>query len=63
MFGLVLVVTPLLQGCITKWVVEPQERKRYIEYREAAERINLEREKAQLPPEKIMTIEEWHGGK
>ena len=57
----------LLQGCIASGIIalnsvmKAQDRKHYAEYVTETERINLEREKANLRPEKIMTFKEWKG--
>ena len=51
----------LLQGCIAQRVMKSQDRQHYSEYVTETERINLEREKAKLPPLKIMTFNQWSG--
>ena len=59
---LVLVAT-LLQGCIAQTIMTSQDRQHYSEYVTETQRINLEREKAHLVPEKVMTFNEWRGEK
>ena len=60
--------TTLLQGCMAAGgalalnsIMKSQEHQHYADYVTQTERINLEREKANLPPEKIMTFKEWKG--
>lgn len=59
----VLLAAPLLQGCIAQRIMDSEDRKHYLEYRQEAERINLEREKAGLKPQKVMSLDEWKTGK
>ncbi len=59
-----LALTALLQqGCVAEIVMKSQDRQHYSEYVTETQRINLEREKAKLEPEKTMTFEEWRGKK
>ena len=60
---LLALVAPLLHGCIAQIVMKSQDRQHYSEYVTETQRINLEREKAKLPPEKTMTFDEWRGAK
>lgn len=57
----VVLVAPLLQGCIAQRIMDSEDRKNYSEYRMQAERLNTEREKAGLAPQKILTFDEWRG--
>jgi hypothetical protein len=52
---------PLWQGCIAHRIMDSEDRKHYTEYVAQTQRINLEREKAKLPPEKVMTFDQWRG--
>ena len=65
---LVALAATLLQGCLAasgfiafKSVMKAQDHNHYADYVTETQRINLEREKANLPPEKIMTFKEWKG--
>jgi hypothetical protein len=58
---LLLLVMPLLQGCITQRIMESEDRKNYSSYIQETQRVNLEREKAGLKPETLMTYEQWKG--
>jgi hypothetical protein len=60
---LVLVLSTLLQGCVADMVMKSQDREHYSDYVKETGRLNLEREKAGLAPQKIMTFDEWRGGK
>ena len=57
----------LLQGCLASGliamnsVMKSHEHQRYEEYVNETQRINLERQKSNLPPEKIMTFKQWKG--
>ena len=53
----------LLQGCIVQRIMDSEDRKNYSEYRMQAERLNVEREKSNLPPQTIQTFDEWKGKK
>lgn len=44
---------------VTNRIMDSHDRRMYLEYRRDAERMNLEREKAGLPPNPIMRSEEW----
>lgn len=44
---------------VTNRIMDSHDRRMYLEYRRDAERINLEREKAGLPPHRIMGSDEW----
>jgi len=61
--ALVALIAPLLHGCVSDIVMKSQDRQHYSEYLTETQRINLEREKAGLAPEKMLTFEEWRGGK
>lgn len=54
---------PLFQGCVAQIIMDSEDKKHYSEYRMEAERINLEREKAALTPQKIQSFNEWSGKK
>jgi len=60
---LTVLVATLLQGCVAKIVMNSQDRQHYSEYLTETQRLNLEREKANLTPQKIMTFDEWRGEK
>ena len=60
---LTLVLAQLMQGCIVSRIMDSEDRKHYSEYMQETQRINLEREKAGLAPQKTATFEEWKGGK
>lgn len=57
-----------LAGCystpalITDRVLQSHERRLYLEYRDAAERRNLEREKLGLAPQPVLEYREWRDG-
>ena len=53
----------LLQGCVADMVMKSQDREHYSTYVQETQRLNLEREKVGLAPQKIMTFEEWSGRK
>jgi len=61
--ALLTLIAPLLNGCVAQIVMNSQDRQHYSDYVTETQRINLEREKAKLQPEKIMTFDEWRGGK
>lgn len=44
---------------VTNRIMDSLDRRMYLDYRRDAERINLEREKAGLPPNPILISEEW----
>lgn len=56
-------LVPLLQGCIVTDTLTIADRKHYSEYRMQTERLNLDREKANLQPVKVMTFKEWMSNK
>jgi hypothetical protein len=62
---LILIVTGALvmQGCIAKMVMNSQDHQHYSDYVSETQRLNFEREKANLPPQRIMTFNEWRGDK
>jgi hypothetical protein len=61
----VCVLALALAGCystpalITDRVLQSHERRLYLEYRDAAERRNLEREKAGLATQPVLEYREW----
>jgi hypothetical protein len=59
----IVLAATLLQGCVAQIVMKSQDRQHYSEYVTETQRINLEREKANLQPQKIMTFDEWRGKK
>ena len=62
--GLLIVGLSTSPGmCIAGRIMESQDREAYSRYRTDAERISLEREKAGLAPQHVMTFEEWKGEK
>ena len=61
--GLLALIAPLLQGCIVQRIMDSEDRKHYSEYRLQAERLNIEREKANLQPQRLQNFEEWQGKK
>lgn len=60
---LLILTATLSQGCVADIVMKSQDRQHYSEYITETQRLNLEREKAKLTPVKIMTFDEWRGGK
>lgn len=60
---LLVMLAALLEGCVADIVMKSQDRQHYSEYVTETQRLNLEREKAKLTPVKVMTFEEWRGGK
>ena len=60
---LLTIAASLMSGCIPQMVMKSQDRQHYSEYVTETQRLNLEREKANLAPIKVMTFEEWGGGK
>lgn len=67
-----LVVACMQHGCIVAAVgagigavkySSAKQKEAYATYRTEMEKINLEREKAGLQPQEIMTYEEWAKGK
>jgi len=59
----VLSLVVLFQGCIVDRIMTAQEKESYARYRSEAERTSLEREKNGLPPQQIMSYEEWSKGR
>jgi hypothetical protein len=55
--------TLLSPGCIADMVMKSQDRQHYTDYVTETQRLNFDREKAGLAPQKIMTFNEWNGGK
>jgi hypothetical protein len=58
-----VLVCPFLNGCVPQIIMKSQDRQHYSEYVTETQRINLEREKANLAPVKVMTFNEWRGDK
>ena len=50
-----------LQGCVVSRIMNSQDRKNYSDYVLQTNQLNTDREKAGLPPVKVMTFDEWHG--
>lgn len=62
--GLLIVGLSTSPGmCIASRVMESQDREAYSRYRTEADKLNFEREKSGLPPQQIMTFDEWKGEK
>lgn len=66
-----IVSVSLLQGCLVAAVGagvgaakygSAKQKEAYSDYRTEAEKTNLEREKAGLEPNKVMTYQEWRKG-
>ena len=55
----ILIATPLLQGCVAYRYFKSEDRDRYSEYVEQTNKLNLDREKAGLQPVHVMTFSEW----
>ncbi len=61
--AILALVCPLLNGCVPYIIMNSQDRQHYSEYVTETQRLNLEREKANLAPLAIMTFKEWRGDK
>ena len=66
-----VLVASLLQGCLVAAIGagvgaakygSAKQREQYTNYRIAAEQTNLEREKAGLEPNKLLSYDEWRKG-
>lgn len=52
-----------LSGCIPSMVMKSQDRQHWSDYKLEMERVNMEREKAGLPPKPVENFDQWRGKK